>query len=138
MFQMWPDLIQNAKEGVLDVIQTYVFWNGHEPQPGKYDLVKFINLIKEAGQYVHLRIGPYACAEWNFGYNKLCLMNWQILKCVIHIEIKLCWRLRESDPIPYLIRDKLFLEVFGCIFFVSICKLVFMEPLKLDSCNPIK
>ncbi|KAJ0531946.1 putative beta-galactosidase [Helianthus annuus] len=33
---MWPDLIQNAKEGVLDVIQTYVFWNGHEPQPGKY------------------------------------------------------------------------------------------------------
>ncbi|XP_035833480.1 uncharacterized protein LOC110871782 [Helianthus annuus] len=31
---MWPDLIQNAKEGVLDVIQTYVFWNGHEPQPG--------------------------------------------------------------------------------------------------------
>ncbi|KAF5767522.1 putative beta-galactosidase transcription factor C2H2 family [Helianthus annuus] len=57
----------------LDVIQTYVFWNGHEPQPGKYyfedryDLVKFINLIKEAGLCVHLRIGPYACAEWNFG-----------------------------------------------------------------------
>ncbi|MFS8034186.1 putative beta-galactosidase [Helianthus anomalus] len=33
----------------------------------RYDLVKFINLIKEAGFYVHLRIGPYACAEWNFG-----------------------------------------------------------------------
>ena len=32
---MWPDLIQKAKEGGLDVIQTYVFWNGHEPQPGK-------------------------------------------------------------------------------------------------------
>ncbi|MFS7958774.1 putative beta-galactosidase transcription factor C2H2 family [Helianthus anomalus] len=32
-----------------------------------YDLVKFINLIKEAGLCVHLRIGPYACAEWNFG-----------------------------------------------------------------------
>lgn len=34
-FQMWPDLIEKAKEGGLDVIQTYVFWNGHEPSPGK-------------------------------------------------------------------------------------------------------
>ncbi|XP_050285611.1 beta-galactosidase 1 [Quercus robur] len=71
--EMWPDLIQKAKEGGLDVIQTYVFWNGHEPQPGKYyfggnyDLVKFIKLVKQAGLYVHLRIGPYVCAEWNFG-----------------------------------------------------------------------
>ncbi|XP_061371069.1 beta-galactosidase 1-like isoform X3 [Gastrolobium bilobum] len=71
--EMWPDLIQKAKEGGLDVIQTYVFWNGHEPSPGQYyfegnyDLVKFIKLVQQAGLYVHLRIGPYVCAEWNFG-----------------------------------------------------------------------
>ncbi|KAK2653720.1 hypothetical protein Ddye_013576 [Dipteronia dyeriana] len=71
--EMWPDLIERAKEGGLDVIQTYVFWNGHEPSQGKYyfegnyDLVKFIKLVKQAGLYVHLRIGPYVCAEWNFG-----------------------------------------------------------------------
>ncbi|XP_047337584.1 beta-galactosidase-like [Impatiens glandulifera] len=71
--EMWPDLIQKAKEGGLDVIQTYVFWNGHEPEQGKYyfedryDLVKFIKLIRASGLYVHLRVGPYACAEWNFG-----------------------------------------------------------------------
>ncbi|CAN1286643.1 Beta-galactosidase 1 [Linum perenne] len=71
--EMWPDLIRKAKEGGLDVIQTYVFWNGHEPSPGKYyfegnyDLVKFIKLVKDAGLHVHLRIGPYVCAEWNFG-----------------------------------------------------------------------
>ncbi|XP_041000720.1 beta-galactosidase 1-like [Juglans microcarpa x Juglans regia] len=71
--EMWPDLIQKAKEGGLDVIQTYVFWNGHEPSPGQYyfegnyDLVKFIKLVKQAGLYVNLRIGPYVCAEWNFG-----------------------------------------------------------------------
>ncbi|WCJ39535.1 Beta-galactosidase [Euphorbia peplus] len=71
--EMWPDLIQKAKEGGLDVIQTYVFWNGHEPSPGKYyfegnyDLVKFIKLVQQAGLYAHLRIGPYVCAEWNFG-----------------------------------------------------------------------
>ncbi|KAF2292103.1 hypothetical protein GH714_011094 [Hevea brasiliensis] len=34
---MWPSLIGKAKEGELDVIQTYVFWNLHEPQPGEYD-----------------------------------------------------------------------------------------------------
>ncbi|XP_034206558.1 beta-galactosidase-like [Prunus dulcis] len=71
--EMWPDLIQKAKEGGVDVIQTYVFWNGHEPSPGKYyfedryDLVKFIKLVHQAGLYVNLRIGPYVCAEWNFG-----------------------------------------------------------------------
>lgn len=32
---MWPDLIAKAKEGGLDVIQTYVFWNLHEPQQGQ-------------------------------------------------------------------------------------------------------
>ncbi|KAL8153284.1 hypothetical protein V2J09_011044 [Rumex salicifolius] len=71
--EMWPDLIQKAKDGGLDVIQTYVFWNGHEPTrgeyyfEGRYDLVKFIKLVQQAGLYVHIRLGPYVCAEWNFG-----------------------------------------------------------------------
>ena len=39
---MWPDLIQKAKDGGLDVIQTYVFWNGHEPSPGK--VIQKLNL----------------------------------------------------------------------------------------------
>jgi len=71
---MWPGLIQKAKDGGLDVVQTYVFWNGHEPAQGqyhfadRYDLVRFVKLVKQAGLYVHLRIGPYVCAEWNFGY----------------------------------------------------------------------
>lgn len=70
---MWPDLIDKAKDGGVDVIQTYVFWNGHEPSPGnyyfedRYDLVRFIKVVQKAGLYVNLRIGPYACAEWNFG-----------------------------------------------------------------------
>ncbi|KAF3541392.1 hypothetical protein F2Q69_00019481 [Brassica cretica] len=74
--EMWPGLIQKAKEGGLDVIETYVFWNGHEPSPGnyyfgdRYDLVKFIKLVQQAGLYVNLRIGPFVCAEWNFGYTE--------------------------------------------------------------------
>ncbi|KAG4153747.1 hypothetical protein ERO13_D03G011600v2 [Gossypium hirsutum] len=70
---MWEDLIQKAKDGGLDVIETYVFWNVHEPSPGnynfegRYDLVRFIKTVQKAGLYAHLRIGPYVCAEWNFG-----------------------------------------------------------------------
>lgn len=70
---MWEDLIQKAKDGGLDVVETYVFWNVHEPSPGnynfegRYDLVRFIKTIQKAGLYAHLRIGPYVCAEWNFG-----------------------------------------------------------------------
>ncbi|RWW12829.1 hypothetical protein GW17_00023494 [Ensete ventricosum] len=35
---------------------------------GRYDLVRFIKTVQKVGLYVHLRIGPYVCAEWNFGY----------------------------------------------------------------------
>lgn len=35
---MWPGLVQLAKDGGADVIETYVFWNGHEPFPGKVRL----------------------------------------------------------------------------------------------------
>ncbi|MCO5601268.1 hypothetical protein L7F22_055387 [Adiantum nelumboides] len=71
--QMWGDLISKAKEGGLDVVQTYVFWNAHEPEEGNYnfdenlDLLKFLSLVQEAGLYVNLRIGPFIEAEWNFG-----------------------------------------------------------------------
>ncbi|XP_056169560.1 beta-galactosidase 11-like [Syzygium oleosum] len=71
--EMWPDLIRKAKQGGLNVIQTYVFWNAHEPVQGQfnfegnYDLVKFIKLIGENKMYVTLRVGPFIQAEWNHG-----------------------------------------------------------------------
>jgi hypothetical protein len=33
--QMWPSLIAKCKEGGVDAIETYVFWNGHEPAKGQ-------------------------------------------------------------------------------------------------------
>ncbi|KAM3285192.1 beta-galactosidase 8 isoform X1 [Capsicum chacoense] len=71
--EIWPEIFRKAKEGGLDVIESYVFWNYHEPVKGEYyfkgrfDLVRFVKKVQEAGLYVHLRIGPYACAEWNYG-----------------------------------------------------------------------
>ncbi|WVZ70218.1 hypothetical protein U9M48_018899 [Paspalum notatum var. saurae] len=71
--EMWPDLIKKAKEGGLNTIETYVFWNGHEPRrrqynfEGNYDIVRFFKEIQNAGMYAILRIGPYICGEWNYG-----------------------------------------------------------------------
>ncbi|CAL9757931.1 unnamed protein product [Musa acuminata subsp. burmannicoides] len=71
--EMWPDLVQKSKEGGLDAIETYVFWNGHEPRRreyyfgGNYDLIRFLKEVHNAGLYAILRIGPYVCAEWNYG-----------------------------------------------------------------------
>ncbi|VAH66624.1 unnamed protein product [Triticum turgidum subsp. durum] len=70
---MWPKLVAEAKDGGADCIETYVFWNGHETAPGKYyfeerfDLVQFARVVKDAGLYLMLRIGPFVAAEWNFG-----------------------------------------------------------------------
>uniref|UniRef100_A0A6N2NA79 beta-galactosidase n=1 Tax=Salix viminalis TaxID=40686 RepID=A0A6N2NA79_SALVM len=71
---MWPELVKTAKEGGVDVIETYVFWNVHQPTSpseyhfdGRFDLVKFIKIVQGAGMYLILRIGPFVAAEWNFG-----------------------------------------------------------------------
>ncbi|KAH9804748.1 Beta-galactosidase 7 [Citrus sinensis] len=78
---MWPDLIKKAKEGGLDAIETYVFWNAHEPLRRQYDftgnldLIRFIKTIQDQGLYVILRIGPYVCAEWNYGGFPVWLHN---------------------------------------------------------------
>ncbi|WCJ32211.1 Beta-galactosidase [Euphorbia peplus] len=78
---MWPDLIRKSKEGGLNTIETYVFWNAHEPQRRQYDfsgnldLVKFIKTIKDEGLYSILRIGPYVCAEWTYGGFPVWLHN---------------------------------------------------------------
>uniref|UniRef100_J3NCX0 beta-galactosidase n=1 Tax=Oryza brachyantha TaxID=4533 RepID=J3NCX0_ORYBR len=52
---MWPSLIANCKEGGADVIETYVFWNRHEPAKGKAEMqtlvTKVVTLMKEEKLY---------------------------------------------------------------------------------------
>ena len=70
---MWPRILRECKRAGLNTIETYVFWEGHEPQEGQYnfagrhDLRRFLELCQREGLYVILRIGPYICAETNFG-----------------------------------------------------------------------
>ncbi|KAJ1822251.1 Beta-galactosidase-1-like protein [Coemansia sp. RSA 2599] len=71
---MWDSLMKKAKRGGLNTIDTYVFWNMHERTKGTYDfatdranLPLFLETAKKNGLFVVLRIGPYVCAEWNYG-----------------------------------------------------------------------
>ncbi|CAN6889356.1 unnamed protein product [Brassica oleracea] len=79
--EMWPDLIKKGKEGGLDAIETYVFWNAHEPTRRQYDfsgnldLIRFLKTIQDQKLYGVLRIGPYVCAEWNYGGFPVWLHN---------------------------------------------------------------
>jgi hypothetical protein len=70
---VWPDLLRRSREAGLNTIETYVFWNLHERRRGvldfseRLDLPRFCRLAQEAGLRVILRIGPYICAETNYG-----------------------------------------------------------------------
>jgi len=77
----WRDRMKMAKAMGLNTIGTYVFWNLHEPQKGKFDfsgnndVAEFVKIAKEEGLWVVLRPSPYVCAEWEFGGYPYWLQN---------------------------------------------------------------
>ena len=67
---LWRDRLQKFKMAGFNTIETYVFWNYHEPQEGKVDLAEFeefVKLVHEMGFMMIVRPGPYVCAEWERG-----------------------------------------------------------------------
>ncbi len=67
---LWRDRLQKFKLAGFNTIETYVFWNYHEPQEGKVNLTEFedfIKLVHEMGFFLIARPGPYICAEWERG-----------------------------------------------------------------------
>jgi len=71
--EAWRQRMKMAKAMGINTIGTYVFWNLHEPQKGKFDfsgnndIAAFVKTAKEEGLWVVLRPSPYVCAEWEFG-----------------------------------------------------------------------
>ena len=67
---LWRDRLQKFKVAGFNTIETYVFWNYHEPQEGKADLsdfTDFVKLVNDMGLMMIVRPGPYVCAEWERG-----------------------------------------------------------------------
>jgi len=79
--EAWRARMKMAKAMGLNTIGTYVFWNLHEPQKGKFDfsgnndIAEFVRIAREEGLYVILRPSPYVCAEWEFGGYPYWLQN---------------------------------------------------------------
>lgn len=79
--QYWRHRMQMLKALGLNAVATYVFWNTHEPEPGKWNftgdknLAEYIKIAGEEGLMVILRPGPYVCAEWEFGGYPWWLQN---------------------------------------------------------------
>ncbi|KAB5391264.1 beta-galactosidase [Bacteroides fragilis] len=79
--QYWRHRLQMMKGMGLNAVATYVFWNLHEVEPGKWDfsgdknLAEYIRIAGEEGMMVILRPGPYVCAEWEFGGYPWWLQN---------------------------------------------------------------
>ncbi|MEI7492902.1 MAG: beta-galactosidase family protein [Bacteroidota bacterium] len=71
--ECWRDRLHMAKAMGLNTVATYVFWNYHETEKGKYnfkdnaDVAEFCRLAQLEGLWVIIRPSPYACAEWEFG-----------------------------------------------------------------------
>ncbi|ANI89659.1 hypothetical protein A9P82_10385 [Arachidicoccus ginsenosidimutans] len=69
----WKDRLLRLKRGGFNCVEFYTFWNFHEAQEGKFDfsgdhdLNAFLQLVKQMGMYAIARVGPYYCAEWDFG-----------------------------------------------------------------------
>lgn len=97
---LWRSRIRAAKEAGLNCIETYVFWNAHEPEPKRYDftgnldLRRFVEMIGEEGMFAIVRPGPYVCAEWDFGGLPPWLLRHRNPKNKRLVDVKL----RQSDP----------------------------------------
>lgn len=65
----WKKSLQLMKDGGIEIISSYVFWNHHEMQKGKFrldgnrNIKKFVQLCDELGLYFFLRIGPWCHGE---------------------------------------------------------------------------
>ena len=71
--EYWRDRLEKLKAMGCNTVETYIPWNMHEPEKGKFqfngilDVERFVRLAQELGLYVILRPSPYICAEWEFG-----------------------------------------------------------------------
>jgi beta-galactosidase len=71
--EYWRDRFRKARAMGLNTVETYVFWNLHEPRPGVFDfsgnldVAAYVRMAQQEGLNVIIRPGPYICSEWDMG-----------------------------------------------------------------------
>ena len=70
---LWRDRLERVRALGANVIDTYIPWNFHELEEGRYDFTgdrdvfEFLRLVQQLGMHAIVRPGPYICAEWDWG-----------------------------------------------------------------------
>lgn len=71
--QLWRDALYKLKEGGFNTISIYTHWGLIAPSPKELDLTGindlglFLDIAKEVGLFVNVRLGPYINAETTAG-----------------------------------------------------------------------
>lgn len=71
--ERWSEVLGHARAGGLDTVATYVLWQAHEPEAGRFrwdgnlDLRAFVQLAAQHGLDVVVRMGPWAHGEARHG-----------------------------------------------------------------------
>lgn len=69
----WRHSLYNLKALGFNTVETYIPWNLHESQKGKFssegilDFEAFLDMAQGLGLYAIVRPSPYICAEWEWG-----------------------------------------------------------------------
>jgi len=69
----WERELRKMKAAGVDVVASYIIWNHHEEQEGKFDwsgrrdLRRFVELCRKVGLDFVVRVGPWAHAEVRYG-----------------------------------------------------------------------
>ena len=101
----WADEVKKMKEGGVTIIATYVFWNHIEEQEGIFrwdgqrSLRAFLEVCKQEGMPVVLRMGPFCHGEVRNGG----IPDW--------VFGKGC-KLREQNPVFLGFAEQLYRQIF--------------------------
>lgn len=101
----WAESVRKMKDGGVTVIATYVFWNHIEEKEGVFDwsgrrnLRKFLEVCKEEGMPVVIRIGPFCHGEARNGG----IPDWFFAKGI---------KSRSEDPEFLKLVERLYRQIF--------------------------
>ncbi|MCU7552649.1 beta-galactosidase [Chitinophagaceae bacterium LB-8] len=102
--QYWDESIKKMKAGGINTVATYVFWNLHEENEGKFnwsgdrDVRKFVELCAKNNLYTIVRLGPFCHGEIRNGG----LPDWLLGKPLT---------VRSNDPLYLSYVEKLYNEI---------------------------
>nr|GMD36354.1 beta-galactosidase 15-like [Ipomoea batatas] len=108
---MWPSLIRKAKEGGLNTIETYVFWNAHEPNYREREMgiftKKIVDMVKgeklfgsQGGNIILAQIeNEYGNIIWHYGEEGKKYINW-CADFALSMDIGVPWIMCQEDDAP--------------------------------------